>query len=628
MFSAKRCILRSGRGFKTVSNAKRTMKKLALVTLLFGLLLNSLFAQPATDSRLTGLDTMINRILSDWHAAGCGVAVVEKDKVLFAGGFGYRDYDAKKPVTATTIFQIGSSTKAFTSALLGLLDAEGKLDMEERVSVYLPDLRFYKDELTNHLTILDLMCHRSGLPRHDMAWYINPTTRDSFVYRMRYFEPSAGLREHWQYNNFGFLLQGAIAEKLTGKSWEENIRERFFEPLGMKTALFDIWNAPASADVAKGYYEKDGAIRHMDYYRIEGMGPAGSIAASSAEMANWVMSWISGGKFQGKEILPPAYVGRAISAQMTMGGGAPPAENPNIFFSSYGLGWMLSSYYGHYRVEHGGNINGFSANVCFFPSDSIGIVVLVNQNGSQVNSVVRNLIIDRLLGLPYNDWNTYLLERARKQKEAGESVKKTEDLGRKSGARTSHPLSDFAGTYEHPGYGKLALSVQNDSLFAKSVYTRFFLEHYHYDIFRPFALIQGLDIEEDSPIRLQFISDLKGEITELRAFGLEPSVESIVFKKKTTAVAVEKSDLENYCGEYTLGGLNCKVYLRTDNTLMVFVPGQPDYETMPVGNHEFKLTVIDGYSVRFEVNETGKATAVSFIQPNGTFKALRKEGGR
>lgn len=601
------------------------MKIIALPTLALFFALTPILAQKNQDPRLKGLDTMINRVLSGWNAPGCGVAVVEKDKVLFAGGFGFRDYEAKKPATANTVFQIGSCTKAFTSALLGVLANEGKLDLDEKVTAYLPGLRLYNDELNNYLTVRDLACHRSGLPRHDLAWYLNPTTRDSFVQRMAYFEPSVGLRQRWQYNNFGFLLQGVIAEKLSGKSWEDNIRERFFQPLGMKTALFDIWNAPAAADVAKGYSEKDGVVKFMDYYRIEGMGPAGSINASASEMANWLMAWINGGKFNGQEILPSAYLGQAMSGQMAMGGDAPGADNPNIYFRNYGLGWMLSSYYGHYRVEHGGNINGFSANVCFFPGDSIGIVVLVNQNGSQATSVIRNLIADRLLGLKYHDWQTDLKTRNGKQTAAAKAAGKPEDLGRKTGTRPSHALPEFAGNYSHSGYGSLVVSARNDSLFARSSYANFYLQHYHYDIFKPISQTDGMGADEDSPIRLQFTTDLKGDIAELHAVGLEPAVKEIVFSKKATAVKMEKSDLEIYCGEYALGGMTCKVYLRPDNTLMVFVPGQPDYETLPVGNHEFKLKIIDGYSVRFEVDGKGKSTAMNFIQPNGTFKATRKE---
>ncbi|MEZ4942055.1 MAG: serine hydrolase [Saprospiraceae bacterium] len=604
-------------------NDARIMKKMLLPAVLLALSSHQLFAQKNTDPRLAGLDTMINRILNEWHAAGCGVAVVEKDKVLFAGGFGFADFEAQKPATANTIFQIGSSSKAFTSALLGLFAEEGQLDFDEKVTTYIPELKLYNDELNRNLTVRDLTCHRSGLPRHDMAWYVNPTTRDSFVYRMRYLEPSAGLRERWQYNNYGFLLQGVIAEKLTGSTWEDNIRARFFKPLGMKTAMFDIWNAPASADVAKGYYEKDGTIRHMDYYKIEGMGPAGSICASASEMANWLLTWINGGIFKGDTILPAGYVRQAMSAQMSMGGGAPSPENPNIYFSSYGMGWMLSSYYGHYRVEHGGNINGFSADVCFFPSDSVGVVVLVNQDGSQVNAVIRNMIMDKLLGLPARDWQGFLLDRAKKQEAAANEAGDVEDLSRKTGTQPSQALQNYTGTFEHPGYGSLTLMLRNDSLIARTSMLDFYLEHYHYDIFRPVAIIAGLDVESNSPIRFQFVTDLKGDIAEIRAVGLEPAVDALEFKRKAVAVKMAENELKKYCGEYELAGVTCKVYLK-GSTLFVFVPGQPEYETMPIGNNEFKLTALDGFSVRFELDDQKEATAVNFIQPNGTFKATRK----
>src|SRR5436190_22024688 len=135
------------------------------------------------------------------------------------------------------------------------------------------------------------------------------------------------------------------------------------------------------------------------------MNPAGSINSSVTEMANWVITWINGGKYKGKEILPSPYVQDAISSQMVISGGVPDKENPVIHFSNYGLAWFLASYRGHYRVEHGGNIDGFSASTCFFPSDSIGIIVLTNQNGSIVPGIVRNTIADRLFGLNKIDWN-------------------------------------------------------------------------------------------------------------------------------------------------------------------------------------------------------------------------------
>ena len=599
------------------------MKQLLLFLLVVGIA-TTVAAQKPTDKRLVGLDTMVNRLLKEWHAAGVGIAVVEKNKVIYAGGFGFADYENKRPVTGNTLFAIGSCTKAFTSALLGKFQADGKLSFDEHVKTYLPEVAFYNDELTNNITVRDLTCHRTGIPRHDYSWYLNGTTRDSLVKRIKYMENFAGLREKWYYNNFMFLLQGVIAEKLSGETWESNIQKQFFEPLGMNTSNFTLWDGK-HANAAKGYeVVKENVIEGMDYYKIEGMGPAGSIFSSPSEMANWVITWINGGKFNGKEVLPAQYVQEAMSSQMVINAGLPTTDNPDVFLANYGMGWFLGSYRGHYMVQHGGNIDGFSANTAFYPSDSIGIVVLVNQNGSPLAGMIRNYIADKMLKLPYRDWHKQVKTAVDKSKEAAKSVASADSLNRKQGTRPSHLLAEYAGQYEHPGYGTFNIFVRNDSLIMsfRNKDADAWLEHYHYDIFRPKALDDDSD-ENNSPVRVSFNVNLKGDIESAAVIGIEPAIEKLVFKRQAVAVAIDKDELQKYVGEYELAGMVAKIYLKEDK-LYVFVPGQPEYETVPIGKDEFKFKTLDGFSVRFDVNADGKATAVSFVQPNGTFKAMRK----
>ncbi len=144
---------------------------------------------------------------------------------------------------------------------------------------------------------------------------------------------------------------------------------------------------------------------------------------------------------------------------MAMGGGLPTKEAPDVYFSSYGFGWMLSSYRGHYRVEHGGNIDGFSASTCFFPSDSIGIIVLSNQNGSAVPCIIRNLLSDRLLHLPYKDWDTYLKGITDKAKADAKKALATRQSSRIANAPATHNLNDYAGIYTNPGYGSFEITA-------------------------------------------------------------------------------------------------------------------------------------------------------------------------
>ena len=601
------------------------MKKIFL--LIYCLMTIATFAQKiklSVDKKFTGLDTAFARVLKDWHAAGFAVAVVLKDKVVYAEGFGYRDYEKKIPVTPNTLFAIGSCTKAFTASLIGMLNKEGKIDLDKPVRNYMPDLKFYNNEMNDHITLRDMMCHRTGLPRHDISWYLFPShSRDSLLTRIQYMEPSAGLREKWQYNNFMFMTLGAIVEKITGKAWEENIREKLFTPLGMTNSDVSLADWTKSNEESLGYeVEKDSIIKKQDHYDIAAMSPAGSINSSVNDMAKWVSLWIHGGKLNGKEFLPPDFVTDAITVQMAAGGGLPDKDMPDLYFSGYGFGWFLSSYRGHYRVEHGGNIDGFSASTCFYPTDSIGIIVLSNQNGSSVPSVVRNLMADRMLGLKYYDWETYLKSRSdsAKAKEKAAEIKKVKDTA--TVGKDSHSLKDYEGVYSNPGYGPFEITLKRDSFFVSTPRMNLWMQHKNYDIFSlwPIDDKEGIDTAGMSFL-VQFNTNLSGDI-ESASIQLEASVKPIVFTR--AGKEVSKDILQSYVGEYEISSVTIKVYIKGGNDLFMMVPGQPEYNLVPADKDKFSLKNLSGFSVQFTRNDKNEIDGLLSIQPNGTFKAKKK----
>jgi CubicO group peptidase (beta-lactamase class C family) len=596
---------------------------LAAVLLFAG---NSFSQKAKSNNVFAALDTALQRVLTENHAAGFAVAVVNKNEIVYAKGFGYRDYEKKLPVTPNTVFAIGSCTKAFTACLLGQLNKDNLVDFDKPVTEYLPALRFYNDEMTNKITLRDMMCHRTGLPRHDYSWYLFSTpSRDSLVQRIRYMEPSAGLRQKWQYNNFMFLLQGVVAEKLTGRSWEANIKDRFFAPLGMSNSSTSIEELVKNAEGSIGYgLEKDSIIAASDYYHIDAMGPAGSINSSVNDMAKWVTAWINGGKYNGKEIIPAGYLPQAISSQMIIDGALPTKENPDIFLANYGFGWFLSSYRGHYRVEHGGNIDGFSANTSFFPTDSIGIIVLSNQNGSAVPTIVRNLVADRVLHLKYTDWQTDRSQAMAKAKKAAKEAENVKLSNKKAGTKPSHSLKEYEGLYKHPAYGTMELVSRGDSLFAVFNKQNWWLQHVHYDVFEPFQRNKAgqYDTSEHST-QLQFDGNTAGEIVSLQ-LGLEPTLKPLVFTRSPKAKPLTKEELDKFAGEYLLSGIALKVFIKGEKTLYLFVPGQPEYELVPVDTNKFALKGVDGFTILFNADTSGKITELLSIQPNGTFKATRK----
>ena len=599
------------------------MKKILLILLA---LTSASTVSGQQDKRLKGLENELNEILGVTKAAGFAVAIVEGKKVIYSKGFGYSDYANKKPADANTLFAIGSATKAFTSSILGQLQHEAKLSLDDSPIKYIPELKFFNTDMNNSIMIKDLMSHRTGLPRHDYSWYMFPGfNKDSLIKRIEHQEPFTGVRKQWMYNNFMFLAQGVIAERITGKSWEDNIRERFLKPLGMTRSNVNIEELEKSANAALGYQiKKDSIISKMDYYNIAAMSPAGSINSSVNEMSNWLITWLNKGKFNDQQIIPEVFLNQAIGSQMVISAALPDKQFPDMHLSNYGYGWFISSYKGHYRVEHGGNIDGFSASVAFFPSDSLGIVVLANQNNSAVPYLVRNSISDRMLKVSKANWLKVYKERQAKAQREEKEAKAKFTSGKKENTKPSHSLAAYAGKYSNPGYGDFTISQVKDSLFAKFKLKTFYLKHTHYDVFEPMEVTKtGLDTADTGPLRFNFSIGDAGDIDVVK-IKLEDAVDPIEFKHQPAAIKVDRLTLTKYVGDFELAGMVAKFYLKEDDTLYMFVAGQPEYELVATDPYKFSLIKLDGYKLEFIESADKSVSEVILIQPEGSYKAKRK----
>ena len=591
------------------------MKKI-LIILLSILSINNAFSQ--LDKRLKGLDSELEKVLKKLEEPGFSVAIVENDQILYSKGFGYRDYENKIKVDSNTLFAIGSATKSFTSSLLGVLREDEKLDFEDSPIDYINELRFYNSQMNDVISIRDMMSHRTGLPRHDASWYFFPTfSKDSLVSRVKHHKPFTSVRNQWWYNNFMFMLQGVVAERITNKTWSENIKEMIFDPLGMTRSNTSIAELENSENAAFGYSQD---FKKMDYYKIAGMGPAGSINSSVNEMSKWLITWINKGEYKGRKILPPNYTEEAISSQSVVVANLPDEDNPGLHLTNYGYGWFLSSYKGHYRVEHGGNIDGFSTSAAFYPSDKVGIIVLSNQNASNTPSIVRNIISDRMLDVKKTDWLKYHFDKLKEAELIQKELDKNEDSDKIKGTNPSRSINEYEGEYTNLGYGTFDVSMKNDSLFMKIPNKTFWLSHHHYDTFLPYELKNGkVNLEDESVIFITFSADQLGEIKKLST-GLEPAIEEpIYFDRKIKTIEIETSELDKYVGDFKFMKNMCKTYLK-DDVLYVFIAGQPEHKLNPIGKHLFSFEKLEGYKVKFDVSKNEKVTHISFIQPNGTFR--------
>ncbi|SKC98185.1 CubicO group peptidase, beta-lactamase class C family [Chitinophaga ginsengisegetis] len=574
---------------------------------------------PAKNNKLEKIDAALTDILQEAQGAGFAVAVVEKDQVIFSKGFGYRDMTRKLPVTAHTRFAIGSCTKAFTSALLGDLRQEGKVDFDKPATTYLPALDFADSYLNTQVTLRDMMCHRTGFSRYDLAWYLFETdSRDSLLKRMHFMKPNAPLRARWQYNNFMFMVQGMVAERLTGQSWEQNITSRIFQPLGMSESSIGTIALAAADEPSRGYqFSKENGIKEMKYHPIVAMGPAGAINSTVMDMSKWLITWIYGGKYHGKEIIPADYVKEAISSQMVIPGGEPDKQTPYIQFANYGLGWMLLSYRGHYRVEHGGNIDGFTALTTFYPTDSIGIVVLSNQNNSAIPTKVTNLITDRLLGIVADT------KSKNKPGKKEDDPAPSRDSAFKPHAAT-HPVTAFAGVFKNDAYGNFEISVKKDSLFATFPDVTWYLNQEDYNIFSPYdAADSVIDVKYKSNVRVQFLMNNSGEIDRL-SFAYDPSGDPVIFDRVPQQVVLSAASLAPFVGAYKLASVPIQIKLSDTQVLTMVVPGQPVYTLEAIDNSTFRIKGLKEFKVKFIRDDKDKVVALTSIQPNGTFRAEKE----
>lgn len=582
------------------------MKKIfsVMIVLIFSA---SLSAQQQ-DARLTGIDSMVNRIMKDWKVPGVSVAIVEKNKVILTKGFGVKELSQKLPVTENTLFAIGSCSKSFTAALLGKELASGQINLDEPAINYLPGLRFFTNELTGSVTLRDMLTHRTGLPRHDYAWYSGAvTSRDSLVEMIRYLEPSAAVRQSFQYNNLMYVTVAHVLEKMNSQSWETMVRERLFTPLGMKAST--TGEIPGEGDIAYGYALKNGASVKLDFLTndLAGIAPAGGIVSSAKDMAQWLLMWTNEGKLNGKEVVSSVLYNEAIRSQMVVNANLPTKYLPDNYFFNYGLGWYISSYRGHYGLGHGGNINGFSSFMLFLPADSIGVYVAVNMNNSQAPRALASQILDRMIKVPYRDWSMLLKASA----SGGAPVQ----LFSNKNAPPSHLVKDFAGSYTHPGYGSMRIREERDSLTGTFNRWKLRILHLHHNYFRFIPLNDAL--EATTGFEGEFSVEPNGSVGSLNV-AFEDNIAPVVFLKQAVK-ATGIGSLEAYCGNYDFNGTVAKIYLEAPATMKVVVHGQAPYELVYTKEDEFTLKGVKGVTIKFERDKDGNITSCQFIQPNGSF---------
>lgn len=461
---------------------------------------------------LAGFEAYVQNALKQWEVPGCAIAIVKDDRELLAKGFGVKKHGADAAVDEHSLFSIASCTKAFTSAAIAKLVDDGKLKWDDPVSSYLPKFQLYDPLATRELTIRDLLCHRSGLARHDLLWFDMPYGRDEVLRRLRAAKPNSSFRTQFGYQNIMFLAAGQVVAAVTGKSWDDFVRDTFFGPLGMKQACTTFAELSRRQNVAQPHEKIDGKVTPISYRNRDNAGPAGSINASVAEMTAWLYLQLNGGNFAGVPILRNASVREMHAPQMVIRTDGMGPEglrwrlmNPEAEFFTYGLGWIVKDYRGRKVVQHGGTLDGMRCTTALVPSLKLGLVVLSNRGGQYLPEALAYRIFDLFFGPDPQDWSTIFKKNQQVLDDMQQSARERQERERVADTKPSLALAKYAGTYRDEVYGEIAVTVKEGQLYLHyGAAYRGPLVHWHFDTF-------------------QAHWDEKRFPKELVTFGLDPS---------------------------------------------------------------------------------------------------------
>ena len=466
---------------------------------------------------LQELDRYVAQAVRDWNIPGLAVAVVSGDRVVFMRGYGVREVGRPEAVDAGTRFAIGSTTKAMVAVALGILVDEGAVAWDAPVITYLPWFRVADPWLTRELTVRDLLTHRAGFPNIDQIWTNPGFTADEILRRVAGLETVYSPRSGFIYQNVMYAVAGAVIEAASGMPWDAFVRTRILQPLGMTATEPTLAALAGQANVAAPHTNAGGTIRLTSNRSVDQVGPAGSVWSSIDDMAKW-MRFTLRGELHGRRLLSERTHREIMSPQVV----APQSMYPAMTlvqprFFTYGLGWFLHDYAGHAVAMHTGSINGMNALIGLLPDRDVGVYVLANVGGAELRHALMYRVFDLFTGRPARDWSGELraLYAARVQATAAQSSASSGPAGSAGAAGPSMPLERYAGTYAHPVFGSVTVTLTGDQLRVSAELGRTgTLAHRQYDSF----LATWTD-DIGGAAAIVFMPDGAGGVRALRAFG-------------------------------------------------------------------------------------------------------------
>jgi CubicO group peptidase (beta-lactamase class C family) len=420
-------------------------------------------AQPAfiKDS----LDQYVNRGMQVWKVPGLAIVIVKDGKPVVMKGYGVRSLDKKEPVDEQTLFFIASNSKLFTGTALAHLEYLGKLSLNDPIRKFYPDYSLYNDTVSQMVTIRDLLLHRIGTKtfQGDFTFWNSKLSREEIMKRMRLLKPSRVFRQDYGYCNSCYLTAGQVIPVVTGRSWEEFVRDSITMPAGMtSTYISSNGIQERQSNMARPYTTSfTNTLQEVPFDKWDNLGPAASIVSNVSDLAKWLQLQLDSGRVNGKRVLPFQTI------QKTRDLGIITSSRKSSFlpthFVGYGLGLSAADYNGRQVYWHTGGAAGMVSNVCFVPEENLGIAILTNNDNQSLFELLRYQVLDAYLGVPYRDRSAQILPGFNKEMES--QVKEIAGWKERVGKTApALPLDSYVGNYDNELYGMIRISKKDKQL--------------------------------------------------------------------------------------------------------------------------------------------------------------------
>ncbi|MEN8153120.1 MAG: serine hydrolase [Acidobacteriota bacterium] len=451
------------------------MKKIKIslvVIVLFTFFLNSTAHAQISSKEV---DRLVENAIKTFNVAGVAVAIVKDGKIIHSRGYGVKSIKTKEKVNKHTNFAIASNSKAFTTAALAILIEEGKLSWQDKVKKHIPEFKMYNAYVTENFNIQDLLTHRSGLGlgAGDLIFFPDGAdfTIKDVLKIFQYFKPQSAFRTKYDYDNLLYFVAGEVIARVSGKSWEEFVSERIFQPLKMDNTYASLLRMRDKSNMAIPHSTETGEIRAISPFIEIISGAPGGILSNVDDLCNWMLVHLNRGKY-GKKLEKELFSEISQNEMWKIHTTLPVNRNPryNSHFSGYGLGWGLTDIKGNMSVSHTGGLPGMLSRTVLIPDLNLGVIVLTNtaNGGSGVFKAVSKSIVDSYLGLDDFDWTDhyYKLYKKKENKTNQVSSRVWETV---KNANTGHlNFEDFIGVYEDNWFGKVEVFMKGKQLWFKS----------------------------------------------------------------------------------------------------------------------------------------------------------------